>query len=682
MNVCKMKTLLRGVVVSGYMLITLSSVLAAELRKVDDFQLVNCQGGTCRLSDYEDRKFVVLAFLGTECPLAKLYAVRLQALADEFADQGLLVFAVNANAQDSLSEMRSFVKAHRFTVPFLKDAHYKLTDQLGATRTPEVFLLDADGNVRYQGRIDDQYGISEARETPQREDLKIAIEELIAGREVSVPKTTAAGCLLGRRPESAEAVTVTYSNQVSRILQNRCVECHRDGQIGPFSLTSYEDVAAWAEMIDEVVQDGRMPPWHADPAVGTFKNARNLSKEEKATIKAWVKAGAPLGEPKELPEPRAYVDGWQLPREPDMVIPMRDTPYDVAAEGVIKYQYFVADPGFTEDKFVTACEVLPGNRKVVHHVLIFALPPGKQILGVDDDGFLFAYVPGLGAQQLPPGMAKRVPAGSKLLFQIHYTPIGTPQQDLSSVGLLFTDPATITHEVYTASATNKQFVIPPREANHRVESISPPMPADCELLYLDAHMHVRGKSFAYEAVFTDGTRKPLLNLPHYDFNWQTNYELAEHLPLPEGTVIHGKATFDNSENNASNPDPNSEVRWGEQTWEEMMIGYFTVAVPVTSNRGGLNPFERQKIVSTVDKLVFSKLDHNHDGILIADETGGALWVFGKAMSIDVDNDEQLCKEELRGWLTEMDNPLDLLENPLIRQIPEVAKLIKRMEGKH
>ncbi len=208
------------------------------------------------------------------------------------------------------------------------------------------------------------------------------------------------------------------------------------------------------------------------------------------------------------------------------------------------------------------------------------------------------------------------------------------------------------------------------------------MPADCELLYLDAHMHVRGKSFAYEAEFKDGTRKPLLHLPHYDFNWQTNYELAEHLPLPEGTVIHGKATFDNSENNASNPDPNSEVRWGEQTWEEMMIGYFTVAVPVTSNRGGLNPFERQKIVSTVDKLVFSKLDHNLDGILVADETGVALWGFGKAMSIDADNNDQLCKEELRGWLTKMDNPLDLLENPLIRQIPEVAKLIKRMEGKH
>lgn len=160
-----------------------------------------------------------------------------------------------------------------------------------------------------------------------------------------------------------------------------------------------------------------------------------------------------------------------------------------------------------------------------------------------------------------------------------------------------------------------------------------------------------------------------------------NDELSEHLSLPEGTVIHCKATFDNSESNASNPDPNSEVRWGEQTWEEMMIGYFTVAVPVTSNRGGLNPFEQQKIVSTVDKVVFSKLDQNNDGNLVAAETGVALWVFGKSMTIDVDGNDQLSKDELRGWLTSMDNPLELLDNPLIRQIPEVTKLIKRMEGK-
>jgi hypothetical protein len=300
-------------------------------------------------------------------------------------------------------------------------------------------------------------------------------------------------------------------------------------------------------------------------------------------------------------------------------------------------------------------------------------------LGIDDDGFAFAYVPGLAAQQLPAGMAMRIPAGSKLLFQVHYTPVGTPQQDLSSVGLIFADPATVTHEVHTTSAINKKFVIPPGAGDHPVESASQPMPADCNLMSLNGHMHVRGKSFSFEAEFPDGTRQPLLNLPNYDFNWQTNYQLAEPIQLPKGTVIHCKATFDNSEKNASNPDPQSEVRWGNQTWEEMMIGYFTVSFLASANRGGLNPFERQKIVNIVDKVVFSKLDKNNDGILIADEVGIGLWLYGKSMSIDANGDDELCKQELRDWLAKMENPLDLLDNPLIRQIPEVAKLVKRME---
>ena len=660
------------------LIVTMGSIgRAAEPHSVSDFDLVNCLGGRCSLGDQGDQKLIVLAFLGTECPLAKLYASKLQSLADEFADRGLVVLAINPNAQDSLADMRAFAKDHGLKVPFLKDAHHTLTDEIHATRTPEVFLLDAERIVRYRGRVDDQYGVGEARAAPQREDLRIAIEELLVGKQVAVPVTEPAGCLLGRRRNGAADQGITYADQIAAIVQRHCVECHREGQIGPFSLTEYEDVAAWSEMIDEVVQEGRMPPWHADPGVGSFKNDRQMSDEEKSLIHRWVQAGGPLGDLGHVPPPREFINEWQLSRKPDLVVPMSDEPFQVPATGTVNYQYFVTDPGFTEDKFVSACEVVPGNRRVVHHVLVFALPPGKKILGVDDDGFLFAYVPGLVAQQVPAGMAKRIPKGSKLLFQVHYTPIGTPQEDLSSLGLIFADPDSITHEVYTASATNRRFTIPPGAADHEVESTSRPIPVDCVLLCMSPHMHVRGTRFFYEAILPDGTKKPLLSTPRYDFNWQTSYELTESIDLPKGTVIHCVAGFDNSAENPSNPDPTASVRWGDQTWQEMMIGYFTVAFPRDSGRGGLSPFERQKIVEMVDRRVFQKLDKNGDTTVSRDEVDPSLWALVVVMGMDADGNQAIQRDEVTAWLDRMDNPLDLLDNPVIRTIPDVAKLLKR-----
>ncbi len=387
--------------------------------KVSDFEVLDCDGHVHRLSDYSECNLVVLAFLGTECPLAKLYGKRLQDLQDEFSQKGVKLIAINSNDQDSLGDMRKYLDDLAVDFPFLKDTHHAIADRVGATRTPEVFLLDKHRNICFQGRIDDQYGIGKSRSAPRQMFLKEAINELLAGSQVSQPKMDAVGCLLGRSKASPDGGKITYTNQIARIFQNRCVSCHRDGQIGPFSMTNYEEVASWADMIDEVVQEGRMPPWHADPNVGSFENDRHLSDEEKSLINSWVAAGTPEGDAKDLPKPRTFVDGWQLPDKPDQIVTMRDTPFQVPAEGVVDYQYFVVDPGFSEDKFVKACEVVPGNRKVVHHILIFSLPPGKAVLGVDDDGFLFAYVPGLMAQQLPAGMAKRIPAGSKLLFQVH-----------------------------------------------------------------------------------------------------------------------------------------------------------------------------------------------------------------------------------------------------------------------
>jgi peroxiredoxin len=549
-------------------------------KPIDDFSLRDFRGKLTSLSDFRDRKLVVIALLGTECPLARLYGPRLVKLAERYAAQDVAFLGINANSQDSITEIAAYARLHNIEFPLLKDVGNRVADQLGATRTPEVFVLDQQRVVRYWGRIDDQYGVGYARDNPQRLDLKLALDELLAGRPVSTPITTSIGCHIGRRVTPKLDSHVTYSQHIAPILQTRCVECHRSGEIAPFALTSYDEVAGWAETIAEVIRDERMPPWHADPKYGRFSNDRRLSDGEKQVVYQWVAAGVPQGDPAHLPAPPQYSDGWQLNQQPDQVVYMRREPYRVPAEGTVSYQYFTADPGFTEDKWLKMAEVRPGNRAVVHHVLVFVKTPGSRF--GDGEGYLAAYVPGLRATPLPPGMAKRIPAGAKLYFQVHYTPIGSVQQDRSMIAMVFAHPDEVTHAVMTASAMQRRLYIPPHVSNHCVEATSGTVGQDVLLLSMMPHMHLRGKSFRYEMLDTRGHSQILLDVPRYDFNWQTSYLLAEPQLIPAGTKIHCVAHYDNSENNLANPDPSVTVRWGPQSWDEMMFGYFDYAVPMST----------------------------------------------------------------------------------------------------
>jgi peroxiredoxin len=610
-------------------------------RHVANFQLPDVAGTQRALDDYRDSKLIVLAFLGTECPLAKLYGPRLAKLAEEYEPQGVTFIGVNANLQDSNEEIAAYAQTHAIQFPMLRDSGNTLADAVGAERTPEVFVLDAERKIRYRGRIDDQYGVGFVRGEPLRNDLKLALDELLAGKEVSTPTTDAVGCHIGRVKKPQSNALVTYSKQVARILQNRCVECHREGEIAPFALTDYEEVVGWAETIEEVVRDERMPPWHASEEYGRFENDRRMPDEEKNAIYAWVRAGAPEGDRNDLPEPRTWVTGWQLPREPDFVAPITDKPYRVRADGALRYQYFQIDPGFTEDKWVDAIEIQPGNRAVVHHVLMFA--------GKEDDardlrggahGYDAIFVPGQRVKSYPTGMARRIAAGSRLIFQVHYTPNGSEQFDQSRVGMTFVDPKSVEHEVRTASAVNTEFRIPARDAAYRVESASPRLPANARLLALMPHMHLRGKSFFYEAILPGGERKPLLEVPRYDFNWQTAYRLAEPMDLPAGTRFHCEAHFDNSDANPNNPDPNKNVRWGEQTWDEMMIGYYDYVVPVAARQAAEAGDRDQQRVEEL----FDRLDVNADGKVVMDEVPRKFHALFKIL--DSNSDEALSVEEM------------------------------------
>ena len=617
---------------------------------VEDFTLSDFRGKQVSLSDYAENRLVVLAFMGTECPLAKLYAPRLQELSKEYADKSVAFLAIGSNSHDSPTEIGAFVRRHELSFPFLKDLGNVVADDLGAERTPEVFLLDQERAVRYQGRIDDQYGIGYVRDQPKTRHLADAIDALLADKPVEIAKTEAVGCIIGRVRDADETSPVTYSNQIADILQRNCVECHRPTQIGPFALTDYEEVAGWSGMIAEVVSQQRMPPWHATEDSLPFGNERRLTEEEKQLIFDWVGAGAPKGDDADLPEPVTYPEGWNLPQDPDDVVFMRDEPYVVPADGTVQYQYFVYDPGWEEDRWFKAAEVRPSNFAVVHHVLVFARVPGQEDrTGGGLRGFLASYVPGLRAEPFPQGMAKRIPAGSQLVFQVHYTPIGTEQLDRCMVGFVWADEDEIDREVVTTSAYQRRLRIPPNDSNYRAEATSRALPKDALLLGFMPHMHLRGKSAFYE--LQGDTELTLLDIPYYDFNWQTAYRLAEPLPLTAGSRIRAVFHYDNSEDNLNNPDPSDAVSWGDQTWEEMMIAYFDVSVPRNPEREEAADADakaqeaemRKQAEERADELI-ARFDVNKDGKIAFDELPEQ---FKRGITrFDTNGDEIVSREEL------------------------------------
>ncbi|MEO8494927.1 MAG: redoxin domain-containing protein [Planctomycetota bacterium] len=619
-------------------------------RKFDGFQLSDYRGKEHALADLAANKVVVIAFLGTECPLAKLYGPRLVALADEFAADGVAFVGINSNSQDSNSEVAAYALRHGIGFPLLKDLGNRVADEIGARRTPEVFVLDQDRVVRYWGRIDDQYGVGYTRDEPTRHDLREAIKEVLTGQPVSQPTTESVGCHIGRIKSPDETASVTYSKQVVRILQRQCVECHRPGEIAPFSLTNYEEVVGWADTIAEVIQEQRMPPWHADPRHGRFKNERLMTAEEKQTIYDWVAAGAPQGDPNELPEPAEYVSGWRLSRQPDAVIAMRDRPYVVPAEGTVEYQYFIVDPGFTEDKWIRGAEVLPGNPSVVHHAIVFFRAPDDS--SHEGLGWLTAYVPGQSTFELPSHQARFVPAGSKFVFQMHYTPTGSPEEDVTKVGLLFSDGTDVTEELVTLVAINHDFEIPPHAEKFPIQASRKDFPPGAKLQAIAPHMHVRGRAFRVEAVDTNAADQAriLLDVPHYDFNWQHAYALAEPLPLTAGLRLDCTALFDNSEKNLVNPDPAATVRWGDQTWEEMMIAFLEVSIPVDSaSRGrhyGPRPLTdaQQATAEQLAADLIKRFDRNGDGVVRHEEAPKAFATFAFAR-FDTNGDKAITREE-------------------------------------
>jgi hypothetical protein len=371
---------------------------------------------------------------------------------------------------------------------------------------------------------------------------------------------------------------VTFSKDVAPILYKSCAGCHRPGEIAPMSLLTYQEVRPWAKSIRERVVQRSMPPWSADPKYGHWANDPRLSQKEIDTITAWVDVGAPQGDAKDMPQMPKFPEGWTI-GTPDAVIAMQEE-YTVPADGTVPYLYFTMPTGFTEDKWIQAMEIRPGNRSVVHHVIAYAQDPNVKDSNPGGEGelrrgrtHLGGITPNKTGIVFGNGTARLIKKGSNIVFQMHYTTNGQVSKDRTKIGFVFAkEPAK--RMLMTGNAADARFAIPPGAPNHEVKA-SKTFNEDVLITSFMPHMHVRGKAFTYTAVFPDGRSEILLNVPKYDFNWQLTYIPKQPILLPKGTRLDCVAYFDNSTKNKFNPDPTQTVRWGDQTWEEMMIGWYT-----------------------------------------------------------------------------------------------------------
>jgi hypothetical protein len=403
------------------------------------------------------------------------------------------------------------------------------------------------------------------------------------------------GCVIPCFAQEPGNPVPTFTKDIAPIVQKHCVTCHRPGEAAPFSMLTYEDARPWAPTMKMVVTQKIMPPWFADPKYGHFANERSLTADEVRTIVTWVNSGAQKGDMKDMPPvPQNFVTGWGIPT-PDVIFQL-PKPFSVPASGVMDYQYVIIPTGFKEDRWVQMLEVRPTDRGVVHHIIAYLREPGSNYFKDQKPGvffvapppkadektdtsalpsdFLVGYAPGQPAEILQPGEGKLIKAGSDIVFEVHYTPNGTATTDQTKLGLVFAKSPP-KERVLTLSASNGTFKIPPGDPNYQVDA-SFEVKKDVTLVALHPHMHARGKSFEYRLIFPGGKKETLLSVPVYNWHWQLWYNLTDPIALPKGTKIECTAHFDNSPNNPENPDPTKSVIWGQQSWDEMMVGFFNL----------------------------------------------------------------------------------------------------------
>lgn len=561
-------------------MIALATILAASAAGVLEigapaprFTFTDTRWLERELADFGARDAYVIVFTSLDCPVARRVMPKVGELERAYRARGVQFLAVDVGAGDPLVEVAARAVAQGLEFPVARDFGGDALRALAPERTPEALVLDRERVLRYRGRFDASERVSGTApanaDEPLRADLREALDDVLAGRDVRVARTVVDGCRITPPAEIEPGPTPpTWSDGAGAIVVRHCGACHVAGGSAPFALGTYAESKKHAAMIAEVVEQARMPPWFASREHGTFANARVLDDAERATLRRWAAAGAPEGDPSRAPAPPPPIaDGWRI-GEPDLVL-TAGAEQEIPATGRVPYRYVILPRVFLEDTWVQSVEIRPSNPRVVHHANL-----GYWKIGSDwsASNFVTGHVPGGDPMQLGPGVALRIPAGSVLGLQVHYVPTGTPEKDRISVG--FRHPRDVVQQSLRHHAiANTRFEIPPEAPAHLVRA-KRTFDVDATGIGMFVHMHLRGRDMDFVARTPDGAETTLLLVPNYSFDWQTAYVWpAGAQTFAKGTVVECRAHFDNSRFNPFNPDPARAVRFGQETTDEMMYGF-------------------------------------------------------------------------------------------------------------
>ncbi len=532
---------------------------------------------------------VFIAF-STRCPVSNAYMGRVRSLEQTYFNQRVRFFLFDSSPLDSPEMMRRYAQDRHLAAPLIRDADGDLVDRLGARVTSEAIVLDRAGLVRYRGRIDD----NKDADLVHHRYLAGALDTLLAGGTIARPWPRAEGCFIDRvtLPKVAVksgAVLLTYARDVAPILNRQCVNCHRDGEVAPFSLSTYRDARIWARQIKDATQRHIIPPWKAEPGYGDFDNSSALTARERSILAHWADCGAPAGNLKAAPKPPTFAGDWPL-GNPDLVVRPKGA-YHLAADGRDVYRCFVLPLEIKQNAYLDFCQFKPANRAVVHHIILYVDPTGRsaEMAASDAEGsfeslkagagppvpgayMVDGWAPGNSPTRSPEGFAALVPKGSRLIMEVHYHRSGRPEVDQSALGLTFAH-GTIT-KLWNGGEVIQPFLALEPGNPHIVVSANTVLDQDVTLYNVAPHMHQIGKEMRVWAVTPDQHRNELIWLKDWDFNWQISYNYRNPVRLPKGTRIEMTAVFDNSENNPRNPNrPPKRITWGEQTTDEMCIAF-------------------------------------------------------------------------------------------------------------
>jgi hypothetical protein len=616
--------------------------------KIDNFMLPDENLMGHELYRLADAKAIVLVTQGNGCPISRNLAPLVRELKAKYAGKGVEFMYLNSNLQDSREAVREEAKEFNFGIPVLMDANQLVGEQLGVSRTGEFFVIDPKTwKVAYRGPLDDRldYGTQKANATHTWG--VDAIDAVLAGRQAMAAAKQSPGCLIDfpERAKTAQHAKISYSKDIAPILEAKCVSCHQKGSIGPMQLTSYEMVKGFSPMIRETIRTDRMPPWNVDPHVGKFADDKSLTKDEIKKLVHWIEAGAPRGTgPDPLALAKREAPEWPLGK-PDLILEIPS--YTIPASGVVDYQRpWVANP-LTEGKWVKASTYKIGQRQAVHHYLSGYMKEAPKSGQANESRWgqsVGGYAVGAESTMWPKNVGTYLPPGGAIGFQAHYTPFGKEVTEKSYIGLYFyKDGEKPELMMRNTVVVDNTITIPAGEGRHQ-ETAYVEFPKEALLYSAFPHAHYRGYASDLWIQYPDGTKKQLLAMPRYDFNWQREYTFAEPVKIPAGSKVIANYWYDNSKRNPANPDPTKQIVWGDQSWEEM---FYTALRFRWTEETAAKQTNYDELLNQGRML--GMLDDNFDGKLHKAELKGEM---GKRIAqyftqVDKDGSGSLEKAELQ-----------------------------------